>query len=220
MAARLVTVAPLGAHYRSLSMLRPTSQALSIIATFLSTNIDDFVVLLFLLAHHRGRRAIRKVFWGQFAGFACVLIVSWFAALGVLSVSRRWVGFLGLAPLGLGIFLLYRQRARRNEESSSPDERQRKHGITVKSALALTLSVSTENLIVYTAYFASVGATAAIGVCAAYLAMLAALFWVALRVSRSSGFRRTLSRYAPPLTPLLYIVIGLSMLAEVVRRPP
>jgi cadmium resistance protein CadD (predicted permease) len=78
------------------------------VVVFAATNIDDLVVLvfLFMVARTDGRLQPWQVVAGQVAGIAVLIASAAIAAIGLVSVPTRWVGLLGLVPLGLGVWRL------------------------------------------------------------------------------------------------------------------
>ena len=83
----------------------------SAIGLFAATNIDDIVVLTVLfLASSRGKPRPWQIVAGQYLGFITLVVISVIAALGLTIVPDEWVGFLGLIPLGIGIWMLWLMR--------------------------------------------------------------------------------------------------------------
>src|ERR1017187_7630608 len=72
-------------------------------AAFASTNVDDFLVLIFLFS--RGIR-FRTVVLGQYLGFLAILLLSLLCALFAQTLPRIWIGLLGLVPVTVGILAL------------------------------------------------------------------------------------------------------------------
>ena len=95
----------------------------SAIGLFAATNIDDIVVLTVLfLASSRGKPRPWQIVAGQYLGFITLVVISVIAALGLTIVPDEWVGFLGLIPLGIGIWTLVRG-LRRNGDDDDDDEK-------------------------------------------------------------------------------------------------
>ncbi len=93
----------------------------SAIGLFAATNIDDIVVLTVLfLASSRGKPRPWQIVAGQYFGFITLVVISVIAALGLTIVPDEWVGFLGLIPLGIGIWTLVRG-LRRNGDDDDDD---------------------------------------------------------------------------------------------------
>ncbi|BDZ40029.1 cadmium resistance transporter [Microbacterium suwonense] len=95
----------------------------SAIGLFAATNIDDIVVLTVLfLASSRGKPRPWQIVAGQYLGFITLVVISVIAALGLTIVPDEWVGFLGLIPLGIGIWTLIRG-LRRNGDDDDDDSK-------------------------------------------------------------------------------------------------
>ena len=90
----------------------------SAIGLFAATNIDDIVVLTVLfLASSRGKPRPWQIVAGQYLGFITLVVISVIAALGLTIVPDEWVGFLGLIPLGIGIWTLIRGLRRNGDDA-------------------------------------------------------------------------------------------------------
>ena len=72
------------------------------VGSFVSTNIDNFVVTTAQFSAAPPQRVWRVVA-GQFLGFAFIVLVSAAAAGALFELPTRWVGLLGLVPIALGI---------------------------------------------------------------------------------------------------------------------
>ena len=95
----------------------------SAIGLFAATNIDDIVVLTVLfLASSRGNPRPWQIIAGQYLGFITLVVISVIAALGLTIVPDEWVGFLGLIPLGIGVWTLIRG-LRRNGDNDDDDSK-------------------------------------------------------------------------------------------------
>jgi len=103
----------------SVSLLLPT--ALTAVGAFAVTNVDDLVVLTALFATRgRGGPMRRDIVVGQYVGIGVLLMVSVVAAVALLAVPERWIGLLGLVPIGLGIRGLLAARDREGDEVAAP----------------------------------------------------------------------------------------------------
>jgi cadmium resistance protein CadD (predicted permease) len=189
-------------------MIHEGSLALSVLGTFVATNVDDFVLLLLLFSGAPRRREIGRVIAGQFIAFTGIVATAWVASLAALSLPSRLFALLGLVPIGLGVVALF--DTRQSGESLSPP---RLHP-TMLGVVGLTLSLGTENIAVYTAFFATLGPARSLLVGCAYLVLLAGLCAVALATARAPILRRVLERVLVPLTPYLYIGMGALLLAR------
>ena len=72
------------------------------IIAYISTNIDDIFVLMILLASVAGAGK-RRLVAGHFLGVGLITAISMLGAFGLQNLPLRYVGLLGLVPIGLGI---------------------------------------------------------------------------------------------------------------------
>ena len=104
-------------------------------ALFVATDIDDLVMLtaLFALAPHRRRQIV----CGQYLGIAALVAFSAAATLGLLALPGRWIRWIGLVPLVLGIKALVEVLRR-----SPDDEPDRPTMVGVIGTATLTIAGS------------------------------------------------------------------------------
>jgi cadmium resistance protein CadD (predicted permease) len=82
------------------------------VVAFAGTTLDDVIVLVALFVARRtwGRPSALVIVVGQYVGFGVILAVSGLAAQGLQVVPQRWVGLLGLVPIGFGVVGLRQAR--------------------------------------------------------------------------------------------------------------
>jgi cadmium resistance protein CadD (predicted permease) len=185
---------------------------------FISTNIDDVVLLVAFLANPKFRT--REVVAGQIAGIGLLYAASVAASRVSLAVAPEHVAWLGLVPIALGVKELAGQlRDDGNEDerdaatkaaSGAPDG-------TLARALAVaavTIANGGDNLGVYIPVFAvrSMADVVAIGV--VFVVMTAALCAAGHWLVNHSAFSTGLRRYAGRSVPFVLIAIGVWILIE------
>jgi cadmium resistance transport/sequestration family protein len=177
---------------------------------FIGTNIDDLMVLtvLFLAARASGRPKAWQVWVGQYGGIAALVLVSGLGALGLTLVPDRWVGLLGLVPIGLGVRGLI-AAVRRADGDESP--------VVAGNAVAVagvTIANGADNIAVYTPMFRTIGVTATV-VTVVVFAVLVAVWCLA--ASWLGSHRRVIAvveRWGHWLVPVVFVVIGAVIIAE------
>src|SRR5688572_3031895 len=102
------------------------------IVAFVSTNIDDIVLLMLWFSQTGGAFRRRHVVAGQYLGFGVLLVASLLGYLGALVVPREWLGLLGFAPIALGIRRLLALR----HADGEPAQEQRPPEVTPPGGLA------------------------------------------------------------------------------------
>lgn len=79
-----------------------TASIFTSVVAYISTNIDDIFVLMILLAQAaKGTKG--KLIAGHFLGVGIVTAISMLGAFGLQNLPLKYVGILGLVPIGLGI---------------------------------------------------------------------------------------------------------------------
>ncbi len=166
----------------------------------LVTNIDNLVVLLGLLAPVGPLRTIGGYILAQALILAAAVVV----ALGAAEVMDSRVGYLGLVPIALGLFEIFRR--------GDGPRRAPRHGASLLLTTLLFISLSFDSFSVITPLLADSSASyrgaAIAGILLAVVAV--ALAGVALsRVPEIAGHRLRLSER---VAPFVMIAAGLYVL--------
>jgi cadmium resistance protein CadD (predicted permease) len=125
------------------------------VVVFVSTNVDDIVLLSLLFADPALKP--RSVIIGQFLGIAALIAVSGVAGAASLAVPEGYVALLGAAPLVLGLKKLWELKS---PEDSGDDEAQIRSRPTqssrsgVMTVTLVTIANGGDNLGVYVPLFA------------------------------------------------------------------
>jgi cadmium resistance protein CadD (predicted permease) len=173
------------------------------VTLFVSTNIDDLVVLIGFFADRRLRT--RNIVAGQFAGLAVLFVVSAAASLLSLVIPKPYLGLLGVFPIVIGVRKLFELQTDGAEPKDSS------HGSIAGVAL-VTVANGGDNLGVYIPAFAvhSGGEVAVIAV--VFVAMTA--LWCALAhwMVNHRKLGMYFRRYGHILAPLVLIGLGISII--------
>jgi cadmium resistance protein CadD (predicted permease) len=173
------------------------------VTLFVSTNIDDLVVLIGFFADRRLRT--RDIVAGQYAGLALLFVVSTAASLFSLVVPKAYLGLLGVFPIVIGV------RKWIEHQNDGPESENSSHGSIAGVAL-VTIANGGDNLGIYIPTFAvhSGGEVAVIAVVfAAMTAVWCALaHWMVNHRRLGMYFRR----YGHILAPLVLIGLGISII--------
>lgn len=171
------------------------------IATFAATNVDDAFLLTFFFAR---RIPSRRIIAGQFVGFGAIILVSLIGVWTALAIPHRWIRFLGLIPLTMGVSKLLRTH---RTEKDTP--RTRDSGIA--SIALVTVSNGGDNVGVYVPFLIS-GRTYLWLILSVYAVMVAV--WCS--VGRWLGSRPLILRYVDRwghwAVPLVFISLGIYVL--------
>ena len=169
---------------------------------FLSTNVDDTVLLLGLYANPGVRR--RDVVVGQYLGMAAIVLLSLAAGRLAMTLSPRAVAMLGVAPVLMGAAQLWDAWRRGDRAGDSPGR-----GAASSLAVAvLTLAGGGDNIALYAPLLAGRSGGEIALICAVF-AILLALWCVAARwLVGHRPARRLVTRWGSRLAPFLLIAPG------------
>jgi cadmium resistance protein CadD (predicted permease) len=87
-------------------MLELGTTVLRAIVAFISTNIDDLLLLMLWFGRSRRPRQRRLIVVGQYLGFLALVALSLPGFFGAQFIDPAWLKWLGLLPIGLGIKVL------------------------------------------------------------------------------------------------------------------
>jgi len=184
------------------------------IGLFAATNIDDIVVLTVLfLATTRGSLKGWQVVLGQYLGFIALVAISVVAALGLTIVPDEWVGFLGLIPLGIGVYGLVRYLRRRSEEDDDDDESSIMAGGLLGVA-GITIANGADNISLYTPVFRTQPPLDTVVTIVVFLLLVAVWCLVARAIGTNRRMTEALERIEHWLVPTVFIGLGLFILIE------
>jgi cadmium resistance protein CadD (predicted permease) len=204
-----------------LQMIATISTALML---FVSTNIDDLLLLVALQSDHRRCYPPLTVLLGQIIGFGTILAISMLGFLSGLMIPEGWLACLGVLPLVLGLrqggALLNPQRPKRTVTSDPLDGvagpllvvATRQH--TILRVASLTLANGSDNIAVYLPLFGRLSAAELLLTIATFLVALGGLWFLAQWLVYHRRWRLRLQAAGPRLAPLVLIGLGLWLLSD------
>jgi cadmium resistance protein CadD (predicted permease) len=178
------------------------------IVLFVSTNVDDLVVLIAFFANSRFRA--RDVVAGQYAGVAVLFIVSAAGALLSLVIPKAYLGLLGIFPILIGIGKLLELRRDRTRTAPSKDlvATTGSHG-NIASVALVTVANGGDNIGVYIPSFAVHSGSQVAIIAVVFVAMTALLCLLAHWMVSHPRLGAPLRRYGHILAPLVLIALGI-----------
>jgi cadmium resistance protein CadD (predicted permease) len=178
------------------------------IVLFVSTNVDDLVVLIAFFANSRFRA--RDVVAGQYAGVAVLFIVSAAGALLSLVIPKAYLGLLGIFPILIGIGKLLELRRDRTRTAPSKDlvATTGSHG-NIASVALVTVANGGDNIGVYIPSFAVHSGTQVAIIAVVFVALTALLCMLAHWMVSHPRLGAPLRRYGHIFAPLVLIALGI-----------
>ena len=177
-----------------------TSVLTSIIA-YISTNIDDIFVLMILLAQTKAKG---RMIAGHFLGVGLLTAISMLGALGLQNLPLRYVGLLGLVPIGLGIKAWF-DRGDGEVEAKS---------VGILSMAMITLGNGADNVGVYIPLFTGFSAGERIGAVLIFAAMTALWVWLANALAEFPKIKAVIEKYKAIAIPVVLIALGVFIILD------
>ncbi|ROS57811.1 cadmium resistance transporter [Frigoribacterium sp. PhB24] len=184
------------------------------VGLFAATNIDDLVVLTVLfVASARGALPGWKVVVGQYSGFVTLVAISVVAAAGLTIVPDKWVGFLGLIPLAIGIYGLVRTLRRRGDDDDDDDD-DAISAVGLLGVAGITIANGADNISLYTPVFRTNPVQDTVVTIIVFLVLVAVWCLTARFIGTSKTVSELLERVEHWLVPAVFIGLGLYILIE------
>lgn len=173
------------------------------VIAFAGTTIDDVIILtaLFMARRAGGSPRAVAIIAGQFAGFAVILGVALLAATGLRIVPDRWVGLLGLVPIGFGMCGLWRLRG--SDEDSRPPL-----ASTATRIAAITFANGADNISVFTPLLRGLHPADALLIAALFLVLIALWCGLGALLGSRRAVVATVGRVSHWLVPVTFIAVG------------
>jgi len=174
------------------------------IVAFAATNLDDIFVLTFFFAQKNLQ--IWRVVLGQYLGIAGLILVSLVGFFASLLIPYKWIGLLGLIPIGIGIRKLLALKEGQKEKIVV---RRVESSLTVA---AITFANGGDNIAIYTPLFAS-STWATLTITLITFSVMIALWCVAgCAIGNHFVVIRLIDRYGHILVPFIFIGLGFYIL--------
>ncbi|HXC08515.1 MAG TPA: cadmium resistance transporter [Steroidobacteraceae bacterium] len=181
------------------------------VGLFISTDLDDVLVLLVFFADPRFR--IRQVVAGQFIGIAMLYAVSVAGAWATLLMPRGFIGLLGLVPITMGLKSAWELWFDDPSEQVSDRISPARH-TNIAAVVAVTVANGGDNVSVYIPLFAlrSAPDIALMGV--VFAVMTALWLGLAYWLTRHRMIGAPVRRYTRLLMPFVFVTMGLLILYQ------
>ena len=174
---------------------------LTSMVAYISTNIDDIFVLMILLAQARKKHSLIT---GHFLGVSLITLISMLGAFGLQNLPLKYVGILGLVPIGLGIKAWFQR----------DDEELEAKAVGLLSMAMITLGNGADNVGVYIPLFT--GFSSAERAIAVLIFTVMTGLWVFLANSLAEfpKIKGIIERYKAIAIPLVFLALGIFIILD------
>jgi cadmium resistance protein CadD (predicted permease) len=183
------------------------------IILFASTNVDALLMLIVFFSS--GRFHPRTIVAGEYLGGAIVVVGSLLCAAASVLIPPHDLAWLGLMPLALGCWQLFRRRSPSGAKMDHPLSSRRRDVLVIAM---ITLSHSADNVAVYVPYFATTRWSDRLLVVAIFAVMTGAWCGLAYALLRHPQAAKSVRGVGRWMTPFVLILLGAWILSGLFPR--
>ena len=190
---------------------------------FVTTNIDDILLLMLFFTQVNLSFRKRHIIAGHYLGFSAIVVISLLGFAGALILPRNIVGLLGLVPIVLGIYQLFHKENKDDDDDDTINIAQSQPersfigsliSVHTLSVAGVTLANGADNVSVYVPLFASQHPSDVVLMILVFLLMVGIWCYAGYRLVRYPSVARFLERYGERLVPYVFIFLGIYILLE------
>ena len=201
----------------------------SAILSFLSTNVDD-LILLMILSGQAGINKVKKrhIWAGQYLAIGSITALGMIGALalGLLPDGfEAYLRYMGILPILIAawhilqIFLQNREKHRTQLHArlkKAPNHTENTVGkVGIAQVFFLLFSAGVDNAGVYIPVFSKMNTVGRLTALAVFFVLTGALCWFAMKLANNKVFETAMKKYETVLVPIVLALIGLAMLVGI-----
>jgi cadmium resistance protein CadD (predicted permease) len=185
------------------------------VVLFAITNIDDLMVLALFFGRDRAAGGHgRGIVLAQYFGFLVILAGCLAGAFGAGQLPDRDIGYLGLVPIALGLWMAWRgflvwRGGRAGDDSDRPPA-----GTSWWAVAGVTVANGGDNVGVYVPAFAGRSAVALAGFSVVFLVLVGVWCLLGRLLTAHPAVTAAVQRWGDLITPIALIVIGWVILID------
>ena len=186
------------------------------ITAFTATNIDDILILTIFFAQVDSKFRPRHILFGQYLGFAALILASLPGYFGGLIIDHKWIGLLGLLPIAIGIKDLFQKQEEVTVQTCAIHEQGKLPLIAPQTyhVAVVTFANGGDNIGIYVPLFASSSAASLSITIATFLVLIAVWCYAAYQFSTHPAIAKFLSKYSDAIVPFVLIALGIYIIYE------
>ncbi|AFY41726.1 cadmium resistance transporter [Nostoc sp. PCC 7107] len=196
------------------------------ITAFTATNLDDLVILTLLFSQVNANFCRRHIVIGQYIGFSTLVIASLAGFLGGLILPSHWMGFLGFAPIAIGLNRLLNQD-KDTSSTTEPEQELTKSspfaGLLSPqsfSVAAITIGNGSDNISIYMPLFANADLSNLLIIIAVFLALVGVWCYGTYKLTCQPAICNLISQYGNNIVPFVLIGLGVFIILDSASLPP
>jgi len=201
-------------------MIEVVTAIITGITAFSATNIDDLAILLLLFSQEKSTFRNQQILFGQYLGFAVLVIASLPGFFGGLVISKHWIGLLGMIPISLGLLYLLNRQIDEGKEiavATEPDEDSIFANLIspeTYTVAAITVANGTDNISTYVPLFANSSLASLILILCVFFLGVGVWCYLAEKLTRNLAVADFLIRYSNAVVPFFLIGLGVFIVLD------
>ena len=180
------------------------------ITAFASTNVDHAFVLLAFFGDPRFRS--RDVIIGQYVGMTVITLAAMALALVAFVIPYRYIGWMGLLPIIVGVLLPWQAWRARNEPRATEIKLGSWGGAGAVAGVAI--ANGGDNVAVFVPLFAKTSMPGTLAICCVFAVMVAVSGAAAHFLVRHRALTVVVRKWGQRVTPLVLISLGAYILVR------
>ena len=183
------------------------------ILCFIATTIDDLFLDMLFFAQATTRKQVQSIFAGKYVGIGVLVLLSCLGAYGLQFVPEKYIGFLGLIPIAIGV-----KEGLENFKKSEEDleEQPELSKGFLWSVVLVTISSGADNIGVYIPLFANYSMIQMVAVVITFAVMVACWCFLGKTLSSLPYLRKFLLKYKQIIVPVVLICLGIYIILEAI----
>ena len=184
------------------------------IMCFIATTSDDLFLDMLFFVQATTRKQVQSIFCGKYIGIGILVLLSCLGAYGLQFVSERYIGFLGLIPIAIGIKEGL-ENFKKSEEEDFEEQPELSKGF-LWSVVLVTISSGADNIGVYIPLFANYSILQMVAVVITFAVMVACWCFLGKTLSSLPYLQKFLLKYKQIIVPVVLICLGVYIILEAI----
>ena len=202
------------------------SVIISAVVSFISTNIDDILVLMILFSKADSKEKRKHIFIGQYIGIGILVLISVLGAIGLSIVPEKYVGFLGFIPIFIGIKEFYEYKTDKEEDTEVLEIEEDSAKASILNSLKkyipldvvkvsmISIANGADNIGIYIPMFRVMTPMDLVITIIIFILMIALWCIVAIKLVNYPFIKDKIEKYKGILVPVVFIALGVFILVE------
>ncbi|MDQ0222312.1 CadD family cadmium resistance transporter [Streptococcus moroccensis] len=182
---------------------------------YAATAVDLLIILMIFFAKAKSKREISHIYLGQYLGSGILILASLFFAFVLQYVpEERFLGFLGVIPIFLGLKILFLGEGNGEEMAEESLEKQGLSKLIPTIAFITIVSCGADNIGLFVPYFLTLTTAELVLTLIVFAVAIFVLVKLAQSLVSLPGIGERIEKHSRWIIALVYILLGIGILVE------